>query len=35
MKTLTYILSCILAYIIVLFMACALAGANGKDDDEL
>lgn len=35
MKTLAIILSCVLVYVIVLFMACALAGANGKDEDEL
>lgn len=35
MKTLAIILACTLAYIIVLFMACALAAANGKDEDEL
>lgn len=35
MKTLAIILACVLAYAAVLFLALALAGANGKDEDEL
>lgn len=35
MKALVIILACVLVYAVVLFMALALAGANGKDEDEL
>lgn len=35
MKTLAIILACVLVYAVVLFMALALAGTNGKDEDEL
>lgn len=35
MKILTFILALFLVYAVVLFVACVLAGANGKDNDEL
>lgn len=35
MKTFAFILALFLVYAAVLFVACVLAGANGKNEDEL